>query len=115
MEYVPHQSGLYFDSKKPSARKLRGGEQGGYRYAEVNLECTHYLVYMYRYHSYALISFWTQIYGALGIDKYIHERSLYFRPVLRGGIVIRTHEKPKKQYIPLFLHTMLGPDCYVPP
>ena len=33
---------------------------------------------------------------------------------LRGAIVIRTHHAPKNQYILLFLHTILGPDYYVP-
>ena len=32
--------------------------------------------------------------------------------LLRGGIVIRTHDVPKKPYIPLLLHTILGPDYY---
>ena len=31
-----------------------------------------------------------------------------------GGIVIGTHG-PKNLYIPLFLHTILGPDYYLPP
>ena len=43
-----------------------------------------------------------------------------FRPewrcgILPGGIVIRTHDGPPSPYIPLFLHTTLGPDYYVPP
>ena len=32
--------------------------------------------------------------------------------VLRGPRVIRTHDVPKKPYIPLLLHTILGPDYY---
>ena len=35
--------------------------------------------------------------------------------LLRGAIVIRTHDVPKNPYIPLFLHTILGPDYYVLP
>ena len=35
--------------------------------------------------------------------------------VLRGAIVIRTQGGPKKLHIPLFSHTILGPDYYVPP
>ena len=34
--------------------------------------------------------------------------------VLRGAIVIRTHDVPKNPYIPLFLHNMFGPDYYEP-
>ena len=33
---------------------------------------------------------------------------------LRESIVIRTHDVPKNPYVSLFLHTMLGPDYYVP-
>lgn len=33
----------------------------------------------------------------------------------RGGILIRTHDGPKKLYIPLFLDTILGRDYYIPP
>ena len=36
-------------------------------------------------------------------------------PLLRGAIVIRTHDVPKNPYVPLFLLTILGPDYYVPP
>ena len=35
--------------------------------------------------------------------------------VLLEAIVIRTHDGPKNSYIPLFLHTILGLDYYVPP
>ena len=35
--------------------------------------------------------------------------------LLRGAIVIRTHDVPKNPYVPLFLLTILGPDYYVPP
>ena len=35
--------------------------------------------------------------------------------ILRGGIVLRTHDGPKNPYITLFLHTILGPDYYVLP
>ena len=34
--------------------------------------------------------------------------------LLRGGIVIRTHDVPKNPYIPLLLDTILGPDYYLP-
>ena len=30
------------------------------------------------------------------------------------GILIRTRDVPKNAYIPLFLHTILGPDYSVP-
>ena len=35
--------------------------------------------------------------------------------VIAGALarVIRTHDGPKIPYIPVFLHTMLGPDYYV--
>ena len=32
-----------------------------------------------------------------------------------GGMVVRTHDRPKNPYIPLFLHTKSGPDYCVPP
>ena len=31
------------------------------------------------------------------------------------AIIIRTHDGPKNPYMPVFLHTILGPDYYVPP
>ena len=33
--------------------------------------------------------------------------------LLRGAIVIRTYDGPKKSYITLILHAILGPDYYV--
>ena len=35
--------------------------------------------------------------------------------LLRGAIVIRTHNVHKSPYISLFSCTVLGPDYYVPP
>ena len=34
--------------------------------------------------------------------------------ILWGARVFRTHDGPKNRYISLFLHTILGPDYYVP-
>ena len=41
--------------------------------------------------------------------------SSFHSVVLRGCIVIRTHNGPKNPHITLFLHTILGPDYYVAP
>ena len=32
----------------------------------------------------------------------------------KGHSIIRTHDGPKILYIPLFLHSILGPDYHVP-
>ena len=37
------------------------------------------------------------------------------KKLLRGATLIRTHDGYKNPYTPLFLHTIVGPDYYVPP
>ena len=51
------------------------------------------------------------VYDTGGRTRYVP--SLLY--VLRGGIVIRTHDVRKNPYITLFLHAWLGPDYCVPP
>ena len=41
-------------------------------------------------------------------------RTRHVTTILRGTIIIRTCDGRKKQYIPLFLLTIVGPDYYVP-
>ena len=41
--------------------------------------------------------------------------SLLPSDLLRGATLIRTHDGYKNPYTPLFLHTIVGPDYYIPP
>ena len=43
-----------------------------------------------------------------------HEKQRLTYYYLRGTIIIRTYDKRKTLYIPLFLLTIFGPDYYTP-
>ena len=64
------------------------------------------LVYFVLYQAYVPVF----VGDRLGNDLLIEIERFASSFILRGTIVIRTHDVPKNPYIPVFLHTILGPD-----